>query len=111
MKVLLDEDLDVKLRFRFGPGHEASTVRHMGWLGKKNGELLLLVQAAGFEAFVTGDQNMPYQQNWRDRFLTVVVLAAHPKRYDIHLQLMPQVLALLAQPDLAVSVHGIGSEL
>ena len=101
MKLLLDEDLDVKLRFRFGPAHEISTVRHMNWVGKKNGELLALIQEAGFDAFITGDQNMPYQQNWRARSFTVVVLAAHPKRYDIHLQVLPQVLALLAQSGLA----------
>ena len=105
MKVLLDEDLDVKLRFRFGPAHQVSTVRHMNWLGKKNGELLALIQEAGFDVLVTGDQNMPYQQNWRDRNFAVIVLAAHPKRYDIHLPLLPRVLELLARPDLAGGVH------
>ncbi len=63
MKLLLNEDLDVKLRYRFGPEHEVSTVRQQEWLGKKNGELLALMQNAGFEALITGDQNMPYQQN------------------------------------------------
>ena len=105
MKVLLDEDLDVKLRFRFGPAHEVSTVRHMNWLGKKNGELLALIQEAGFGVLVTGDQNMPYQQNWQGRSFAIVVLATHPKRYDIHLSLMPQVLKLLARPNLTGGVH------
>lgn len=109
MKVLLDEDLDVKLRFRFGPAHEVSTVRELNWLGKKNGELLALMRDNGFEALVTGDQNMPYQQNWRTYPFAVIVLVGHPKRYDIHVKLMPQVLALLAQPELTGGVHIIGA--
>ena len=35
MKLLLDENLDVKLRFRFGPAHAVMTVRQMDWLGKE----------------------------------------------------------------------------
>ena len=108
MKLLLDEDLDVKLRYRFGPEHEVSTVRQMDWLGKKNGELLSLMQQAGFEVLITGDQNMQYQQNWLNYPLVVVVLAAHPKRYDKHLALISQVLDLLAQPRLAGGVHVVG---
>jgi len=67
--------------------------------------LLALLQEAGFEVLITGDQNMEYQQNWRNHSLAVVVLQAHPKRYDIHLPLMPQVLVLLAQSDLIGGVH------
>ena len=110
MKLLLDEDLDVKLRFRFGPEHEVQTVRQMEWLGKKNGELLGLMLAAGFEALITGDQNMPYQQNWQNYPLPVIVLAARPKRYDLHLKLIPQVLELLARPALVGGVHVIRLE-
>lgn len=105
MKLLLDEDLDVKLRFRFGPEHEVSTVRQMGWLGKKNGELLRLMLAAGFEVLVTGDQNIPYQQNWRQYPFMLIILVAHPKKYAMHLRLIPQVLATLAQPGLVGGVH------
>jgi len=43
MKILLDESLPRKLRNDFPGGHEVLTVRDMGWLGKKNGELLKLM--------------------------------------------------------------------
>jgi len=109
MKLLLDEDLDVKLRHRFGDIHEVYTVRQMDWLGKKNGELLALMRAAGFEALITGDQNMPYQQNWQDYPLPVIVLVAHPKKYDRHLALLPQVLGLLARPALPGGVHVVAA--
>ena len=77
----------------------------MDWLGKKNGEPVSLMQQAGFETLITGDQNMQYQQNWLNYPLVVIVLVAYPKRYDKHLALIPQVLDLLAQPELAGGVH------
>ncbi len=43
MKILLDENLPKKLKVDFGTEHEVKTVRDMGWLGKKNGELLGLI--------------------------------------------------------------------
>ena len=39
MKVLLDENLDHKLRKNLG-AHEVFTVRYMGWSGLENGDLL-----------------------------------------------------------------------
>lgn len=105
MKLLLDENLDVKLRFRFGPTHEVMTVRQMDWLGKENGELLHLMQANGFEALITGDKNIQHQQNWQRYPLPVIVLVARLKIYAELVKLVPQVLALLAQPDLAGGVH------
>jgi predicted nuclease of predicted toxin-antitoxin system len=63
MKVLLDESLPRKLKYRFGEDFEVYDVSDMGWLGKKNGELLKLVIENEFEIFVTVDRNLPYQQN------------------------------------------------
>lgn len=40
MKILLDENMPTKVKYDFGESHEVRTVRDMGWLGKKNGELL-----------------------------------------------------------------------
>ena len=105
MKLLLDENLDVKLRFRFGPSHEVVTVRQMDWLGKENGELLRLMQMPGFEALITGDKNIAHQQNWQRYPLPVIVLNARPKVYRTLAELVPHVLALLAQPGLAGGVH------
>ena len=67
MKILLDENLPKKLQADFGKGLEVKTVRDMGWLGKKNGELLGLIVLNGFDIFVTLDKNLRYQQNL-DRF-------------------------------------------
>jgi len=37
---LLDENIPTKVKYDFGKGFEVRTVQDMGWLGKKNGELL-----------------------------------------------------------------------
>lgn len=39
MRILLDENMPAKVKYDFGEGHEIRTVRDMGWLGKKNGDL------------------------------------------------------------------------
>lgn len=74
MKVLLDENLPHRLRHKLG-SHEAFTVRYMGWAGLKNGELLKAAEQAGFEAFVTGDQTLTYEQNLTGRSIAVLVLS------------------------------------
>ena len=79
----------------------------MEWRGKKNGELLKLLQAHQFEAFLTADKKMRYEQNWRNYALPVLFLDVPNLKYDTIKLLLPQVLALLARPDLAGGVHEI----
>lgn len=57
------------------PGHEVRTVVEMGWGGIKNGDLLALA-ASSFDAFITVDKNLPYQQNLSSLALAVIVLDA-----------------------------------
>jgi hypothetical protein len=61
MKVLLDESLPRKLKYRFGDSFTVFDVKDMDWLGKKNGELLGLIIENQFDFFVTVDRNLPYQ--------------------------------------------------
>jgi predicted nuclease of predicted toxin-antitoxin system len=75
MRVLLDENLPHQLRANL-PGHDVSTVRYLGWNGLKNGELVRAAESAGFEVFLTSDQNLSYQQNLRDRSIGMVTLTA-----------------------------------
>jgi len=44
------------------PSHQVSTVVREGWSGVKNGKLLALA-ASNFDALITVDKNLPYQQN------------------------------------------------
>jgi hypothetical protein len=48
----------------------------MGWGGVKSGALLVFA-AKEFDAFLTLDKNLPYQQNMADLPLAVIVLEAY----------------------------------
>lgn len=62
MKVLLDENIDVRLKKAFARSeHEVCTVRDMGWNGIKNGELLRKMSEASFDILVAVDKNLSYQ--------------------------------------------------
>jgi uncharacterized protein (DUF433 family) len=75
LKVLFDEDVPHKLA-RLLPRHEIHTVAGMQWGGIKNGELLTLIERERFNAFLTGDKNMPNQQRLADRPFGVLILSA-----------------------------------
>jgi hypothetical protein len=78
MRVFLDECLDWRLGREF-PDDDARTVPQMGWAGIKNGQLLALAQER-FDAFVTVDRNLSYQQNLSNVTLVIVVLRAVSNR-------------------------------
>jgi predicted nuclease of predicted toxin-antitoxin system len=75
VKVLFDHNVPKKLRSLL-PRHEVSTSRELGWDALKNGELLAAAEANGFQVMVTGDKNLSYQQNFKDRKLSPVVLGS-----------------------------------
>ena len=108
MKILLDESLPRKLRNDFGNEHEVWTVQDMGWLGKKNGELLKLMTDNGFELFATIDRNLPYQQNLAKLTVPIFVLCAKDSRSDTFRSLIPAIFEMLNKEKLPV-VYFIGA--
>lgn len=72
-RILLDENTPVGVRDQL-PGFSVATVPEMGWAGLSNGELLAAAEQAGFEVMVTGDQNIPYQNDLGGKGIAVVVL-------------------------------------
>ena len=60
----------------------------MGWSGVKNGKLLELA-ASQFEAFVTVDKNLPYQQNLATLPIAVIVLDSLSNELHALLPLLP----------------------
>lgn len=93
MRLLLDECVPARLRKAL-PNHEVSTVGLEGWSGVKNGKLLALA-AAGFDAFVTVDKNLPYQQSTAALPIAVLVLDAKSNELPFLLPLMPALEAVL----------------
>lgn len=93
MKILLDECVDRRLATEIS-GHEVKTVPQMGWAGIKNGELLTLAEKQ-FEAFVTVDRNLSFQQNLTRYNIAVVILRARSNRLRDLRPLAPELLACL----------------
>ena len=73
MRILFDQGTPAPLR-KFLPGHEMTTAHERGWGNLQNGDLLRAAEAAGFDAIITTDQNLRYQQNLSNRRLAIVVL-------------------------------------
>ena len=87
MRLLLDECVPGRLR-RALPNHDVSTVVQIGWAGVKNGKLLALASAK-FDAFITVDKNLPYQQNQATLPIAVLVLNAFSNELESLLPLLP----------------------
>jgi hypothetical protein len=73
MKILFDQGTPAPLRSVLS-GHDV-TAFECGWNALENGALLAAAEAEGFEAFVTTDQNLRYQQNLSHRRIAIVVLS------------------------------------
>ena len=93
MRILLDECVDWRLS-RDITGHAVSTARQMGWASIKNGELLSLADGQ-FDAFVTVDRNLSFQQDLVSFKIIVVVLRAPTNRLADLRPLVPELLAVL----------------
>ena len=66
---------------------DVKTAVEMGWGGVKNGALLALV-AREFDAFVTVDKNLPYQQSLGSLPVAVIVLEAYSNELSALLPLV-----------------------
>jgi predicted nuclease of predicted toxin-antitoxin system len=95
MRLLLDECVPARLRQAL-PAHQVSTVVQAGWSGIKNGQLLALA-AAGFDALITVDKNLPYQQHVASLPVAVLVLDAPSSELHHLLPLVPNLEAALSR--------------
>ncbi|MDX2002191.1 MAG: DUF5615 family PIN-like protein [Chitinophagales bacterium] len=88
MKLLLDENLPKGLKKDLYE-HQVFTVNDMQWNGKSNGELLRLMLSEGFQALVTFDKNLVYQQNFKKYPIPVLVINARNNTYLVLKELAP----------------------
>jgi hypothetical protein len=94
--VLIDESLPKPIR-RELPGHQAYTVQQRGWSQTKNGALLRRAEASKFEAFLTADQSLRYQQNLSGTTLRIIVFEAVSNRLEHIRPLLPEALIALRE--------------
>ncbi|MFQ5896444.1 MAG: DUF5615 family PIN-like protein [Nitrospinota bacterium] len=95
MRVLLDECVDRRLA-RDIVGHEVRTVPQAGWATIRNSDLLVLAEGQ-FDAFVTVDRNLAFQQDLPRFSIAVIVLRARTNRLADLRPLVPQLLEALQQ--------------
>ena len=77
MKIILDESTPQKLRLLINNRHVVMTTWFQGWSGLKNGALLAAAEEAGFDLFITADQEIGYQQNLTRRRIALLVLSTN----------------------------------
>jgi predicted nuclease of predicted toxin-antitoxin system len=95
LRILLDENVDRRLKQDFAEGHEVSTVAEAGWAGKNNGELLRLAEER-FDVLVSTDKGIPHQQNVSRFDLAVVLLRAKSNAHEDLAPLMDKANVTLA---------------
>src|SRR2546427_4190045 len=96
MRLLLDECVPRPLK-RDLAEHDVHHVVDMGWSSKRNGELLQLMAVARFEALLTVDRNIEYQQNIGSSGIGVVLVRVRRNRLKELRPLIPQILEALAK--------------
>ena len=101
MKILLDENIDVRFKNYFPETYEVLTVKDMRWNGIKNGELLLLLKENNFNAWIVVDKNIPYQQNVSDLPFIIIVLNVYRNTLHHLLPLIPKLLPILQSEKMA----------
>lgn len=97
MRVLLDENLPRKFKFRLSE-YEVYTVQEKGWNGKKNGELLNLMLADKITVLLTVDKNLAYQQNFDKYPISVLVVDTRDNSYDSLMNFLSEIKKHLDHP-------------
>ena len=106
MRVLLDEQLPVDLAVALAV-HDVHTVVGRGWSGIKNGALLWRMRG-DYEALITMDQGIEFQQNIAALPFGILLLFARSNRM-VHLEpLVPEILETLPllQPGQLLRIGG-----
>lgn len=90
-KVLLDENLPVKLKYRLQDVCEIYTVKDKGWNELENGDLITAMMNDGFDYLITSDKNLQYQQNLAKYSMGFIVLNVPNNNYETILPLVPKI--------------------
>ena len=96
MRVLLDHCVPRRFRTLL-TGHEVRTAFEVGWSGLTNGALLGRARER-FDAFLSVDQNVQFQQNLATLPLPIAILVAPNNRFETLAPYAPTVLAWLSRP-------------
>jgi len=76
VRLLFDQNLPHDLRDLLAD-HDIKVAVELGWETLANGELLEAAERAGFDAILTADQSIKYQQRLAGRRIALVVLSTN----------------------------------
>jgi predicted nuclease of predicted toxin-antitoxin system len=96
VKLLLDHCVPWRLGSDL-TGHEVSTASQVGMDRLRNGMLLRAASESGFDAVITVDQNLRYQQNLETLPVAVAVLCSVSNDVNELRKLIPRLLEALAK--------------
>jgi predicted nuclease of predicted toxin-antitoxin system len=94
-KVLLDENLPVKLKFRLQDVCEIYPVYDKGWNSLENGDLINAMQNDNFDYLITSDKNLQHQHNLTKYSIGFIVLNVYDNNYEIIFPLLEKIKQVL----------------
>jgi reverse gyrase len=94
-KVLLDENLPVKLKYRLRDVCDIFTVYERNWNALENGDLLEAMEEDDFDYLLTSDKNLQHQQNINKYTFGFIVLNVIDNNYETVLPLVEKIKQVL----------------
>jgi hypothetical protein len=76
LKIILDEGVPEGLS-AYLSAHDVHSVGSLGWKSTKNGKLLAAIEARGFEALISNDKRLEFDQNLSRRPFRVLLLSTN----------------------------------
>ncbi len=89
-RLLLDECVDRRLK-RHIVGHEVRTASELGWAGQTDRQMLDRAEGL-FDAIITVDRNLAFQQHLHGRSFAILVLRAASNRLADLVPAVPNLL-------------------
>ena len=96
MKLLLDEQIDVRLKTALAE-LEVYTLMDMDWQGLKNGVLSEKINESAFAFFITADKNLPFQQNLDKLSFSLILLDTPTLLWEHQSLFIPKITAYVAE--------------
>ena len=95
IKVLLDKNLPVKLKYRLQDVCAIYTARDKGWNALENGDLIKAMEEDNFDYLITSDKNLRYQQNIEKYNIAFIILNVMNNNYETILPLVNEMKEVL----------------
>lgn len=97
MRLLLDENVPKKLKQDL-VGHDVFTVRELSRHGNEDQDVLQFLVEFNFDALITCDKNLRFQQNLLKYPIPIIVLDTYTNAYPILKSIIPRLLETLQDP-------------